>query len=82
LNSLSSNLSNSYFSSRIFLLPTWISLSSIHTSWAVCKAKTRSNNYSSSASKMWFLARAFHLASLSVGTVGNGYMVLRHASWC
>jgi hypothetical protein len=29
---LSSHLSNSYFSSWIFLLPTWISLSSIHTS--------------------------------------------------
>jgi hypothetical protein len=52
LNSLSSTLSNSYFSSRIFLLPTWISLSCINTSWAVSKAKTRSNNSPSSASKI------------------------------
>jgi hypothetical protein len=44
------------------------------------KAKTRSNNSSSSASKIWFLARAFHLASLSVGTVGNRYMVVSHTS--
>jgi hypothetical protein len=40
LNSLSSTLRNSYFSSRIFLLPTWIYLSCIHTSWAVSKANT------------------------------------------
>jgi hypothetical protein len=36
----------------------------------------------SNTSKIWFLACAFHLASLLVGTVGNRYMVVHHASWC
>jgi hypothetical protein len=57
-------------------------LSCIHTSWAVSKAKTRSNKSSSSTSKIWFIARAFYLTSLSVGTLSNGYMVVCHTSWC